>query len=482
MAVDDTTRDTWLLRAVFDVARHGVALLDADGRIRHWNRVAAELTGHPAEVAVGQDLAWLHAGDESAWPRDALRRAAAGETVVHAGWRRTAAGRRVWCEATLQALVDEDGMHRGFAEGFADATDVHVANEAVREARALFDTALRAAPIGLGLQDEALRYTWAPTGRGALGAAGDGDVVGRLDTDLYPPEVADRLSALKHAVLESGQPSRVELAVPRDGETRHYDVTLEPRRDPDSRRVAGVITVAFDITERTRIEEEVERSRTRLAEAERIARIGSWEWDIAENRIVWSDGLYEIYGITREEFDPTYRPSAERVHPDDRERVDAGVARALETCEPIDLEYRIVRPDGRVRRVHGRAEVIVGDDGRPVRLAGTAQDVTDVRATAEALSQAAAELGRRAAELDRIVRPERPAADDLARNLTARQVEILALVAQGLSNAEIAQRLFLSEGTVKWHVRKILRALGVANRAQAIARYLAARPSRDRDE
>jgi DNA-binding NarL/FixJ family response regulator len=60
--------------------------------------------------------------------------------------------------------------------------------------------------------------------------------------------------------------------------------------------------------------------------------------------------------------------------------------------------------------------------------------------------------------------------------LTARQLEILGLVADGLSNAEIAGRLFLSEGTVKWHVRKILRALGVSNRAQAVARYLAARP------
>ena len=55
-------------------------------------------------------------------------------------------------------------------------------------------------------------------------------------------------------------------------------------------------------------------------------------------------------------------------------------------------------------------------------------------------------------------------------------MEILTLVGEGLSNGEIGQRLFLSEGTVKWHVRKILKALGVANRAQAVARSLAARP------
>jgi DNA-binding NarL/FixJ family response regulator len=94
-----------------------------------------------------------------------------------------------------------------------------------------------------------------------------------------------------------------------------------------------------------------------------------------------------------------------------------------------------------------------------------------VRAAAEALHRTAADLGRRAAELHSLPEPGRRD-QELARLLTRRQLEILGLVAEGLSNAEIAERLFLSESTVKWHVRKVLRALGVANRAQAVARYL----------
>ena len=149
--------------------------------------------------------------------------------------------------------------------------------------------------------------------------------------------------------------------------------------------------------------------------------------------------------------------------------------RALETCAPIDLDYRIVRPDGRVRHLHGRAEVIADADGRPVRMTGTAQDVTEVRATAEALHQTAAELGRRAAELQRVTHPASRAEDEFARVLTPRQLEILGLIGEGLGNADIAARLFLGESTVKWHVRNILRALGVVNRAQAVARLLADR-------
>ena len=133
-----------------------------------------------------------------------------------------------------------------------------------------------------------------------------------------------------------------------------------------------------------------------------------------------------------------------------------------------------MRPDGRIRHLHGRAEVIADDDGHPVRMTGTAQDVTEVRATAEALHQTAAELSRRATELDRPSAPAGRARAEFAQRLTPRQLEILNLLSEGLSNAEIAGRLFISESTVKWHVAKILRALDVSSRAQAVARFLAA--------
>ena len=475
MAHSNRNRDLERFRAAFDAAGHGMALCAPDGRIEEWNATAAALTGHAAAEAIGRTLGWLHEQDERAWPEDAIERAAGGEAVAHVGWRRTADGSRFWCASVLHGLRGAGGELHGFAEAFADSTAAKAADDALREAPALFDRALRTAPIGLATQDTDLRYTWVPTTIAALGGAPEGDAVGRTDADLYPAPAAEALTRMKREVIDSVAGIRSELAVERDGATRHFDVTLEPLRGDDG-TVTGVSTAAFDITDRKRVEDEVERSRARLAEAEHVARMGSWEWDIADNRVIWSDGLFEVYGITPDEFEHRYQRSSERVHPDDRERVDAEVARAVETCEPIDLDYRIVRPDGRVRRIHGRAEVIVGSDGRPVRLAGTAQDVTEVRATAEALHQTAAELGRRASELHGLARPEPQTSDDLSRLLTARQLEVLALVARGLSNAEIAERMFLSEGTVKWHVRKILRALDAGNRAQAVARYLAVRP------
>ncbi|HKO38578.1 MAG TPA: PAS domain-containing protein [Solirubrobacterales bacterium] len=272
---------------------------------------------------------------------------------------------------------------------------------------------------------------------------------------------------IEGALLGEPQLFDREITTP-SGEVRYTQTSYIP--DVVESGVRGFFVLVTDITERRRIEEEVERSRARLAEAERVARMGSWEWDIPSGRLTCSEGLFAIYGTPPQEFE-NYDPSETRnIHPDDRTRVEQELRQAVERGTPVDFEFRIIRPDGRVRRIHSRAELIADSDGHPLRLTGSVQDVTEVRAAAEALHQTATDLGRRAAELNRF--PHRSRSDDLTKALTPRQVEILALIAEGLSNAEIASRLYLTESTVKWHVRKILRALGVTNRAQAVARYL----------
>jgi PAS domain S-box-containing protein len=329
---------------------------------------------------------------------------------------------------------------------------------------------LNALPAMIGYWDRDLRNVMANSAYMEFFGKPPEQMRGMHIRDLLGPELfAKNLPFMERALAGEPQTFDREIKTP-SGEVRYTQASYIP--DLADGAVRGFFVLVTDITERRRIEQELERSRTLLGDAERVARIGSWEWYIPENEVVWSDGLYEIYGIEPGEFEGEYRPGGSKyVHPEDRARVDEEVRRVVETGAPIDFEFRIVRPDGRVRRLHSRAEVIADLEGNPLRLMGTAQDVTEVRAAAEALHQTAADLGRRAAELHGL--PERGRRDaQLARLLTRRQLEILGLVAEGLSNAEIARRLFLSESTVKWHVRKILRALGVANRAQAVARYL----------
>jgi PAS domain S-box-containing protein len=291
--------------------------------------------------------------------------------------------------------------------------------------------------------------------------------------DLLGPELyAKNLPHIEAALRGEKQLFDREIPTP-SGEIRYTQASYVPDLAEDG-EVRGFFVLVTDITERRRIEKEMEHSRTRLAEAERIARMGSWEWDLPTRQMTCSEGLLDIYGIGPDDFNANYEPGASQyVHPDDRARVGAEMEEAVAAGTPVDFEYRIIRPDGHIRRLHSRAELTVDSEGRPLRLTGTVQDVTELRAAAEALHQTASDLGRRAAALQG---SRTAGASDLTTLLTSRQVEILALIAEGLSNSEIASRLYLTESTVKWHVRKILRALGVSNRAQAVARYLSQAP------
>jgi PAS domain S-box-containing protein len=334
---------------------------------------------------------------------------------------------------------------------------------------------LNALPAMVGYWDRDLRNRMANDAYVDFFGKSPHEMQGTHISEMLGPELYEKNLRYMEGALQ-GEPQLFdrEIQTP-SGEVRYTQASYIPDGGEDG-EVRGFFVLVTDITERRQIEEELERSHARLAEAERLARLGSWDWNIPSGKMTCSDGLLEIYGIAAGEFDDTYEVgSSKYVHPDDRAFVEQEMQQALETGAPVDFEYRIIRPDGRVRRLHSRAELIADADGSPLRLTGTAQDVTEVRAAVEVL-QTAHDLGRRAAELH--IPPDRSprSKDDLAKLLSPRQIEILGLVAEGLSNAEIASRLYLGESTVKWHVRKILRALGVANRAQAVAQYLSTRP------
>jgi PAS domain S-box-containing protein len=133
------------------------------------------------------------------------------------------------------------------------------------------------------------------------------------------------------------------------------------------------------LAERASTERKLERAHAALAEAQEVARIGSWEWTIARNRITWSDELYRLYGLAPRPIDVTLESFLERVHPDDRMAVEHAAERALEDRRPFALDHRIVLPTGEVRWFHARGRVITDEAGAPVRMVGTSQDVTQRR-------------------------------------------------------------------------------------------------------
>jgi diguanylate cyclase (GGDEF)-like protein/PAS domain S-box-containing protein len=163
----------------------------------------------------------------------------------------------------------------------------------------------------------------------------------------------------------------------------------------------------FDVTERKEAEEALRRSEASLAEAQRIAHVGSWEWDLTTDEIHWSDETFRIYGFEPQQFVPTFERLVEVVHPADREILRQNVDGALHGVEPYDFEHRIVRPHGEVRVVHRQAEVVRDESGEPLRMVGTVHDITERKALEEQLEYQAlhdplTNLANRTLFLDRL--------------------------------------------------------------------------------
>lgn len=216
------------------------------------------------------------------------------------------------------------------------------------------------------------------------------EVIGRTPFDLMAPAEAERVRMMFNAIAASRQ-----AGFGIENVNRHKDgrvVVLETNAVPifgARGDLLGYRGMDRDITARKEVETALRQSQDNLAEAQRIAALGSWDWDIAKGILRWSDGIYRIFGLSREDFGATYEAFLEIVHPDDRTRIRQAVNETLEHGRPYVMEHRIIRPDGSERVVQERGEVSRGPDGSPLRMVGTVQDVTEQREAELRLHQAA---------------------------------------------------------------------------------------------
>ena len=129
------------------------------------------------------------------------------------------------------------------------------------------------------------------------------------------------------------------------------------------------------------------QSEARLANAQRIAKLGHWEWDLATNEVQRSDEIYAIVGRTRNEFPATHQALVDALHEDDRPLFEEAIEGALRRRQPFSLDFRVIRPDGSIRIVHNQGEVAYDGAGNAVRMLGTTQDITERRRAEEQIRQ-----------------------------------------------------------------------------------------------
>lgn len=144
-------------------------------------------------------------------------------------------------------------------------------------------------------------------------------------------------------------------------------------------------------------EEELKKSESQLREAQSIARMGSWEWDLKEDRILWSEELFKIFDIKKENFDPSFRAYLERLHPDRREDIQRIIQNTRDTGEDFVFENKVFTPNEK-KFILSRGRAVRNSDGKIVKMLGTSQDVTDRKRIESQLLEAHTQLEKRVEE------------------------------------------------------------------------------------
>ncbi len=372
-------------RSIVETTREWIWTIDRRARVTYSNPAVERILGYRPEELIGKDaLLFMHEEDrieiEEVLPKLVSKKKGWSELVLR--WRHKNGTYR-YLESNAVPILNGGGELLGYRGADRDITERKEVEAKLRsseaELRALFEAM---DDVILVLDSEGRYLSIAPTKPSLLYKPPE-RLVSKTLHEVFPAEQADMFLDCVRRALETRQPVNIEYSLQIDGEEVWFAGTVSPMLED------SVVWVARDVTERKRAEEELSRSEARLAGAQRIAHLGNWEWDVRTGEIFWSDEVYRIYGHAPKAFVPTFDKLMEAIHPDDRELLREAIGGALCKGKPYDFEHRVVRPDGEVRVVHRRAEVVFDDEGMPVRMVGTVHDVTERKALEERLEHQA---------------------------------------------------------------------------------------------
>ncbi len=314
-----------------------------------------------------------------------LSREAPARTVEHAVF--APGGDLRWLQWTDRAIFGDDGDLIEYQSVGRDVTERREVEDALRSSQRLLAGVLQSSLDGV-MAFVAVRdpdgsiadFEWVlanPVSEQIVGCPEDELLGKKLLTEMPGMEEEGLFEAFER-VVETERPFEGEVYYEHEGISAWLRLTVVKLGD-------GFVMSFVDVSERKEAERASRRGQDTLAEAERMAHLGSWEWDLRTDVVTWSDEVYRIYGLQPEVSVPSMVMLLEAVHPEDEDVVVRAQDQAFHEHQPYDIEHRVVRPDGHVRIVQSRAKVVRSDDGAPSRMIGTVYDVTERKALEERL-------------------------------------------------------------------------------------------------
>jgi PAS domain S-box-containing protein len=353
----------------------GWPILQVSDAVTQWGYAPADLVDTRLPY-----LQLIHPQDLTRIEAEVSQKANAREDVFVQEYRiRCADGRWAWLEDRTRFDRDERGRLTRITGVLLDVTQRREAQQVLmqqaEQIRGFFELPF----IGMAISDPSTK-TWVQVNDRLcqiLGYRRDELVGASWAAMTHPDDLVSNVALFDEVVR--GQRDGYQLSkrfVRKDGSTVDVEMDVRAVRESDG-SLRHLFTTVEDVTERKRARELIEQSEQRLREAQRIARLGHWEIEIASGATHWSDETFRIHGCDPEAAAPSFDDAMQLVHPQDREQLVCVFGQLTEQHQPIEADYRIVLADGVMKHLHVNAQPVI-EFGQLRRLVGTVQDMTEL--------------------------------------------------------------------------------------------------------
>ncbi|MGB9927000.1 MAG: PAS domain S-box protein [Methanosarcina sp.] len=315
-----------------------------------------------------------------------------------------------WIWAAGRHRLDANWGTRRLAGIVQDITERKQAEEALQESEKRFRTLSENSPDVITRFDKQNRHLYVNPAAAEVYCRSQDEIQGKTHKELgEDPEKVEFWEKCHQNVFETGESQTIEFRyISPQGKIHYFNTRLVPEFLDG--KVDSVLAISRDITDtkvaearlkeaHDNLEKLVEKrtaqlenaykslkeSETSLSEAQKMAHLGNWDWNIVTGKIYWSEGLYRIFGLKPQESGPRYSEFLNHVHPDDRDYVNNAI-RKNKDDKFCSIDFRIILADETERIVHAENEIICNEKNVPIRVRGIVQDITERKKAEEALA------------------------------------------------------------------------------------------------
>lgn len=367
-------------RRLIETSGQGVWVIDADSITTFVNKKMAEMLGYNIDEMTGMSMYEFMGSEEKAQAADNVKRRKSGIAEQHEFLLSSKDGTGLWVEMNTNPIIDDDGRYKGALAMSTDITERKKMEEALRASKEQMQAIIENAVDGIITADmSGIIESANPAVSSIFGYTQEQLVGESINILMAEGEHLKHDNYIKR-YIDTGEKkiigvgSREVMAAREDGSCFPIGIAIGEMKSKGHKKFIAMIR---DISEQKKYEHALKQSEDRLKEAQEIAHVGHWDLDLIEDKLVWSDEVFRIFGVEPQSFGESLEAFMSAIHPDDKEMVQMAYSDSIKDHAPYNITHKVVRPDGEVRFVHEICKTVYDSMGKALRSIGTVQDITD---------------------------------------------------------------------------------------------------------